>query len=157
MTYSPIFTPLLGSIDEACRGLLKRRLLDDVPATADEQTRWFKPHLGSLKPGTARDLEFLAHNLKKTLVENAGLSPVGTLRSAFLYASTMPHELPGVFAAVRKRFGGDGIKDLFEAVQNVNSFRNTYIAHQGKELTDAQLAEDQLRVWVRTLRMLGEA
>jgi type III restriction enzyme len=153
--YSPVFTPLLGSIDEACRGLLKRRLLAEVPQAPEEQKRWFQPDFGPMKPGTVRDLESLAHNLKKTVVENAGLSPVGTLRHTLDYACNMPHNLSGVFAAVRGRFGAD--RELFDAVQKVNSFRNTYIAHQVKELTDADLAEENLKVWVKTLKRLGEA
>ncbi len=155
--YSPVFTPLLGSIDEACRGLLKRRLQNDVPAEADEQKRWFNPDLPGMKAGTARDLENLAHNLKKTVVESAGLSPVGTLRHTLDFASNTSYNLAGVFEAIRKRFAVDGGKDLFEAVQKVNSFRNTYIAHQVKELTDAELAEEQLKIWVKTLRLLSEA
>jgi len=155
--YSPVFTPLLGSIDEACRGLLKRRLLPDVPPAPEAQNIWFRPELGTIKAGTARDLENLGHNLKKTVVENAGLSPVGTLRHALDYAFNTPQNLPGVFESLRKRFAVDGGKELFEAIQQVNSFRNTYIAHQIKDLTDAALTESQLKVWVKTLRMLGEA
>jgi type III restriction enzyme len=152
--YSPVFTPLLGSIDEACRGLLKRRLLEDVPAPADEQKRWFNPDFAGLKPGTERDLQSLAHNLKKTVVENAGLSPVGTLRHTLDYACNSDYQLGGVFESIRKRF--DGANTLFDVVQQVNSFRNTYIAHQVKELTDAELTEGQLKIWVKTLRLLGE-
>jgi len=155
--YSPVFTPLLGSIDEACRGLLKRRLLSDVPAASDEQKQWFNPDFGEMKAGTAKQLQELAQNLKKTVVENAGLSPVGTLRHALDYACNAPQNFPGVFHSLRRRFAIDGGRELFEAVQQVNSFRNTYIAHQVKELTDAQLAEQQLKAWVKTLGLLGEA
>ncbi len=153
--FSPVFTPLLGSIDEASKGVLKRRLSDDVPTASDEREKWFKPDFGSLKTGTARDLENLAHNLKKTIVEDAGLSPVGTLRHTLDYACNSPFKLSGVFDAVRKRFAVDGGKNLFDAVQQVNSFRNTYVAHQVKELTDAELAEQLLKIWIRTLRLLA--
>ena len=155
--FSPVFTPLLGSIDEASRGLLKRRLSEDVPASSADRDKWFRPDLSTLKPGTARDLEGLAHNLKKTVVEDAGLSSVGTLRHALDYACNLKYDLAGVFDAVRKRFGNDVGKRLFEAVQSVNSFRNTYVAHQVKDLTDGALAEEQLKGWVKTLRLLGEA
>jgi type III restriction enzyme len=150
--FSPVFTPLLGSIDEACRGVLKRRLAGDVPADAAAQTRWFRPDMGGLKAGTANDLENLGHNLKKILVEDAGLSPVGTLRHALDYACNSKYGLEGVFAALRERFGGD--KDLFERVQKVNSFRNTYVAHQVKELTDVGLSEENLKTWIGTLGVL---
>src|SRR5207302_6262525 len=84
--YSPVFAALLGSIDEACRGLLKRRLLADVPPSSEEQKRWFNPDMSGMEAGTAKNLEDLAQNLKKTVVEDAGLSPVGTLRHTLDYA-----------------------------------------------------------------------
>ena len=39
-------------------------------------------------------------------------------------------------------------------VTRVNSFRNTYIAHQEKNLTDKKLAEKELKHWVETLTLL---
>jgi len=151
--FSPVFTPLLGSIDEASRGVLKRHLAGDVPAAPDERDRWFRPDdLSSLKPGTARDMEDLGHYLKKILVDDAGLSPVGTLRSALDYACNSKFTLGGVFESLRKRFGG--AKVLFESVQKVNSFRNKYIAHQVKDLMDADLSEENLKIWVATLNAL---
>lgn len=89
--------------------------------------------------------------MKKTLVEDAGLSPVGTLRHTLDYACNAPHDFDGVFRAVKKRLGIDAGKNLFDAVQAVNSFRDTYVAHQMKELTDVAVSEENLKHWVRTL------
>lgn len=155
--FSPVFTPLLGSIDEASRGVLKRRLATDVPGAPDERDRWFRPELTGLKAGTVKSLEDLAHNLKKTVVEDAGLSPVGTLRHTLEYACASPHNFGGVFTAVRAHFGNDGGKELFDAIQKVNSFRNTYVAHQVKDLTDVGLAEQNLKTWVKALALLTKA
>jgi len=33
----------------------------------------------------------------------------------------------------------------------VNDFRNTYVAHHEKDLTDVKLAESELRNWVEAL------
>lgn len=155
--FSPVFTPLLGSIDEACRGVLKRHLLDDVPTDPAERDRWFRPELGGLKAGTVKALEDLAHNLKKTLVEDAGLSPVGTLRHTLDYACNTDYAFGGVYGAVKLRFANEPGRQLFEAVQKVNSFRNTYVAHQLKDLTDPDLSEENLKHWVRTLASLSTA
>ena len=155
--FSPVFTPLLGSIDEACKGVLKRRLLADVPAEPADRDQWFRPELGTLKAGTVKNLEDLAHNLKKTIVEDAGLSPVGTLRHTLDYACNSPHDFAGVFHAVKVHFGNADGKQLFESVQKVNSFRNTYVAHQVKDLTDAALCEENLKLWIKTLARLVTA
>ncbi len=47
-------------------------------------------------------------------------------------------------------------RDLLAAVTDINNFRNTYVAHQEKELTDAKLAEKNLRQWIQVLRRLSE-
>lgn len=39
-------------------------------------------------------------------------------------------------------------------VKGINGFRNTFIAHQEKELTDIDLAERQLKAWIEGLRVL---
>jgi type III restriction enzyme len=155
--FSPVFTPMLGSMDEAARGLLKRNFASDVPTASADRDLWFRPSFGALKPGTVKNLEDLAHNLKKTLVEDAGLSPIGTLRHALEYACDSPHNFGGVFGAVKERFGDEAGKQLFAAVQKVNSFRNTYVAHQVKDLTDAALSEENLKHWITTLVILGKA
>jgi type III restriction enzyme len=45
MNYSPVFTALLGSLDEAARGLIVRRLQPAMPATVPDQKTWFDPYL----------------------------------------------------------------------------------------------------------------
>lgn len=37
-------------------------------------------------------------------------------------------------------------------VTGINDFWNTYVAHQEKELTDAGLAEKELRSWINGLK-----
>ena len=38
----------------------------------------------------------------------------------------------------------------------INNFRNTYVAHQEQELTDANLAEKNLKQWILGLRRISE-
>ena len=48
MNYAPVFSTLLGSLDEAAKGLMIRRLQPDMPPTAPEQRAWFEPYLGDV-------------------------------------------------------------------------------------------------------------
>jgi type III restriction enzyme len=88
MNYVPVFTPLLGSIDEvASKGFLVRRLQSVVPITVDDSKIWFAPSLGSVDRKSEdhyRHYRRLAQNLKRTLVFNDGLLPIGLLRSVRL-------------------------------------------------------------------------
>jgi type III restriction enzyme len=40
-------------------------------------------------------------------------------------------------------------------ITDINDFRNTYVAHQEKELTDGKLAEKNLRKWIDVLSTLS--
>lgn len=63
-------------------------------------------------------------------------------------------KLNGVFEAVREAFRLPGSRKLLERITAVNDFRNTFIAHPEKELTDKALAESNLKHWVETLGLL---
>lgn len=45
ISYSPVFTAILGSLDEAARGLIVRRLQPAMPSKVPEQKNWFEPYL----------------------------------------------------------------------------------------------------------------
>ena len=47
-----------------------------------------------------------------------------------------------------------GAAKLLARISVVNDFRNTYVAHHEKELTDKALAEEHLKSWVETLAFL---
>jgi type III restriction enzyme len=154
VNFSPVFTPLLGSLDEAARGLLLRRLEPDLPARAPDQDRWFQPFAGR---GDFRRYEDMAKNLKKTIVFRNGISPLGLVRNCMDYALNDNTKLTGVFAVIKDKFQVKGGRDLLDRVTAINDFRNTYVAHQDKELTDGSLAEKQLRKWVEGLVNLTAA
>ena len=87
----------------------------------------------------------MAQNLKRTLVFKNGLSPLGLLRSCLDYALNDNTKLVGVFDAVATGFKVSGARALLAQVEPVNDFRNIYVAHHEKDLTDKQLAEDSLK------------
>jgi type III restriction enzyme len=79
MNYAPVFTALLGSIDEVAKGFLVRRLQSEMPVTVENQKAWFTPYLGGVDRKSEDYYRKLAQNLKRTLVFNNGLSLIGLL------------------------------------------------------------------------------
>ena len=55
---------------------------------------------------------------------------------------------------IKKAFGSGSNAPLLEKVTRVNIFRNTYIAHHEKALSDPKQAEIELKFWVETLAQL---
>lgn len=157
MSFAPAFNTLLGVADDAATRLIKARLGPRVPFSSDEQRAWFGARVPSGHP-RAKVYADMANNLKRTLVFDNGLSPVGLLRSCLELAVHEDSPLDGVLAAAREEFALNGASgSLLEAVSRVNDFRNHYIAHQEKELTDRAMAETELRHWISTLVLLRKA
>ena len=156
MNYAPAFSTLLGSLDEASRGLLKRRLQPEIPPVGHEAEDWFDPAFDRVDRRQLQYHRKTAQNLKKTLVYNSGISPLGLLRSCMDFALNDKTKLGGVFACIREKFQVKGGRDVLAKVQRVNDFRNTRIAHQEEELTDLALAKKELLVWVDTLALLAQ-
>jgi hypothetical protein len=98
----------------------------------------------------------LARNLRKTLVYQTGVSPLGLLRNCYDYALNDATALTGVFEAVRDELRLPGARVIFEAIQSVNDFRNTRVAHQEKPLTNPDETKTALLKWVETLALLWQ-
>jgi type III restriction enzyme len=156
MNYAPVFTALLGSIDEVAKGFLVRRLQSEMPVTVDDQKAWFAPYLGGIDRKSEDYYRKLAQNLKRTLVFNNGLSLIGLLRSCLDYALNDTTKIGGVFEALKTQLQFQGGQKVLETVTRINDFRNTYIAHQEQELTDKNLAEQELKIWIEALHMIGK-
>jgi type III restriction enzyme len=155
MNYAPVFTALLGSIDEVAKGFLVRRLQPAMPVTVDDQKAWFAPYLGGVDRKSEDYYRKLAQNLKRTLVFNNGLSLIGLLRSCLDYALNDTTKIGGVFEALQTQLRFQGGRKFLETITRINDFRNTYIAHQEQELTDKNLAEQELKIWIEALHMIG--
>ncbi len=54
INYGQVFQALLGSVDEASRALLLRRLLPLMPDAGQEQNAWFNPYVDNLGPGPSQ-------------------------------------------------------------------------------------------------------
>jgi type III restriction enzyme len=157
VNYAPVFTALLGVIDESAKGLLIQKLTPRMPTNAPDQKTWFEPYLAAVDKRMVRHYEEVARNLRKTLVYKNGLSPLGLLRSALDYALNHNAKLTGVFEAVKSELRSTGSRDLLDRITAINEFRNTKVAHQETPLTDPAQAKAALVTWVEGLNRLWQA
>jgi len=148
------FTPLLASMDDACKGLIVRRLETEQPTNLAVAEDWFFPYMAIAKKEQDYYKRFAA-NLRKTLVYGKPLSPIGLLRSCLDYAADDNLVLGGIFEAVRSGFRVSGIKKLLDEVTQINDFRNNWIAHQSDKLSDKALAEQELARWIEGLELIS--
>lgn len=152
--FAPVFSAMLGPFDESCKAVVLKLLRDSVPAGRAEQQDWFEPYYGSIDRKTQKHYENVAKNLKRGLVYGNPHSVIGLLRSCLDIAANGSNEVEGVFSAVREKFDFPGSGKLLERITSVNDFRNTYVAHTNKELSDKDEAEENLKFWVETLTLL---
>lgn len=157
INFAPVFNALLGVIDEAAKGLILRRLITDLPAAVPDQKAWFNPYLESVEYGRQFTYDSMAKNLKRTLVFKNGLSPLGLLRNCLEFALNDKARIGGVFEAVKVHFGEDTNRNLLALVTAMNDFRNTFIAHQERELTDTELVKKELDRWIRGLETMSRS
>ena len=157
MNYSPVFTALLGSLDEAARAIIIRRLRPEMPATVPDQKTWFDPYLRDTDRRSQARYEKMAQNLKRTLVFNNGIMPLGLLRDCVDYALNDNTRIEGVFQAIKARFRVTGGRDMLATVNRIYDFRNTRVAHQEKEIIDPKEAQQNLILWIAGLKALTQA
>jgi type III restriction enzyme len=151
VSFSPVFTSLLGPLDEAARGLILDTLLPYVPKTAQEQKTFFNPYYKNLHEKDQQWLMRHASNLKRTLIDRNGLWPSGLLQFCLDYSLNSKDEVGGVFKAIREMFIDYARQSLLQTVKSITEFRNTFVAHQDFELTDANTVSDGLKMWVSGL------
>ena len=92
-------------------------------------------------------------DLKRTLVDHNGMSPIGLLRWCLQFARESGSAPSAALESVRRHFASVDA-EIYALVNRINAFRNDYIAHQGKELSDCPLARASLTEWARGLRRI---
>lgn len=147
---SPVFTPLLGALDEASKAVILKRLGPSIPVEREAQKAFFQITSNGLTAKEVEECKRRATNLKRTLVDHGGMSPIGLLRECLEFAKGSQPSVAPVFESVRAAFQAD-IGETFELVSRINTFRNTYVAHQKKELTDVVMARPALSEWASGL------
>jgi len=154
-SFAPVFTPLLGPLDEAARAVMLKLLGPDIPTEHEQQRVFFEPDLSHLSDKDAEMFRRRCKDLKRTLVDHNGMSPIGLLRWCLQYSRKPSGPTGVVFDAVNRRFSGVP-EAIYKLVNVINTFRNDYVAHQEKELTDGVLARKALAEWSSGLRRIWE-
>ena len=144
---APAFTPLLGPLDEAARALMSKVLEPVMPVERAAQQAFFEPDTSLLPKKDAEMFKRRGSDLKRTLVDHAGMSPIGLLRWCLQQPRETKPAAGGVFLAVHGRFGFVA-DETYKLVCAINTFRNDFIAHQNRELTDAAVARAALTEWI---------
>lgn len=157
VNYAPVFTTLLGVVDECAKGLVMTKLSPLIPSNPVDQQDWFYPYLGKVDQRMRRHYEDLGRNLRKTLVYRSGVSPVGMLRSCLDYALNDSTRIGGVFDTVKCSLKFTGARDLLDRVSRLNDFRNRHVAHQEEPLAEPLKAKNALADWLETMGKLWEA
>jgi type III restriction enzyme len=152
--FAPAFNTLLGPFDEAAKALVIKLLQGAMPANRAEQDNWFDPYMGTVEHKQRERYQKLAKNLKRGLIYGNIYSVIGILCACLDYALNDNSRIDGVFKIVREAFRFSGARNLLTHVSAANDFRNTYIAHHQKDLTDKRLAETNLKHWAATLALL---
>jgi type III restriction enzyme len=146
-SYSPVFTPLLGPLDDAATAVLLKFLGDEIPDDLQTQKKFFEPDVSHLSNKDAEFHRRRGRDLQRTLVDRCGMSPIGLLRACLQYAREKDYSVGGVFSAVRRCFAIVP-DDVYRLVSRINTFRNDYIAHQNRELSDIGLTKASLSEWI---------
>jgi len=153
-SFSPCFTPLLSPWDQVSKALVLSLLKSEVPNRKPEQDRYFEPDYFMI---SERDINWLRKNassLKKALVYNSFIMPIGLVSFCLEYAKMDPPIiLEGIFKSIRNQFGRFRTSKLFDRIEHIRNFRNTYIAHQDENnpLTDLEQAKVELKNWISGL------
>jgi type III restriction enzyme len=157
VSYAAVFTPLLGSIDEAAKSFIIFTLKATIPEDIKKRERFFEPDLSVLHPRDQSFYKRQENNLKRTLIENDGVMPMGLLKWCLDYAKNPKTPPGGIFSAVKAAFVDAAKTDLLDTVDRIYSFRNEYIAHQEKELVDREVAKEAMMDWIRGLERIWRA
>jgi type III restriction enzyme len=147
---APVFTPLLGPLDEASKAVMLKFIGPKIPDQKEAQEKFFAPDLTQLPKKEAENYSRRGKDLKRTLVDHNGMSPIGLLRWCLQHTRESVTPVGGVFAEVKAGFSNLSDDD-YKLVSRINTFRNDYIAHQNKELTDVAIAAEALGEWVSGL------
>ena len=155
---APIFQPLLGPIDNAAENVVVSYLASDVPSDPAELDRFFVVQPAPADKADRFDwLLDRGKQLRKLLVHRAPLMPIGLLVFCLDYAHGTIQVRGGVLDSVGERFADLAKSELRARLQHIYDFRNTYIAHQKRELVSVAEAEGALVEWIRVLVELHAA
>jgi type III restriction enzyme len=154
---APAFTSLLGELDNAAKAMIGQKLGPLVPGLPADQRTWFEPYIQGTQARPADFYKRVAQNLRKTLLFQSGVMPMGLLRDCMDYALNDKAKIGGVFDSLRQAFLFTGSRKVLEELTAVYNYRNKHIAHQESPISEAKPAGAAMGRWIKTLAMLTAA
>jgi len=155
--FGDAFQPLLYPIEDLCGQILAGALGPCMPADPQARKDYFDPYLDDLSSGARSALQKNQRLLEKNLVHGARCNRIGVLLFCLDYAATWRRGIAGIWRDVEAAFDGARWAKLRQRVEDVNRFRNTFVAHVEEPLTDAKVAETAMREWIRCIGELVAA
>jgi len=155
-TLAHAFQPLLGPLDEYALRILEKYVRPSIPAKPKEVSDFFEPDLDRVL--LDRDRVLLEKNqryLKDNLVYGRSIQRLGTLLFCIGYAQTGGKGVGGVWEVVERVFSSPAFSELYGRLEEVNTFRNTRIAHVETPLTSETEAWAAMRSWLACLNAMA--
>jgi type III restriction enzyme len=156
MSFSPVFTPLLGAMEDARNTIILATLLPTMPSGRVAEKDFFNPILSGLDEKKLKYYQSELKKLERTLVFRSPISPMGHLKFCLEYGTKAKGDDGGVLSAIRLQFSSERDKALLEVLSSAYQFRNKYIAHQEHATVPKELAREQLKTWTTILTLLYE-
>ena len=154
-TLGHAFQPLLAPLDEFSLKIIEKALGPKIPMVAGKREVYFTPYLGNLRSKEQHLLEKNGRFLKDNLVFGRSIQKLGTFLFCLDYAQSGPHDIPGIWKDVEQLYSGPKMKALLTLLTQVNTFRNTHIAHVETPLKDPDLAWQALEQWLKCLSIMA--
>jgi len=163
--FAPLFQPLLAPLDDAAKQFVFSALTPGMPDDRVDQEEWFRPPMRRANPKAMPHYDRLGKQLKRLMLWNNPISPLGLLRDCLDFAVNDKTQPEGIFKDIRAAFGGANFRELLSATETVILLRNRCIAHGGcvhdataeylrTELTDRTKTAEHLRDWLELLKTL---
>jgi hypothetical protein len=155
--YGHAFQPLLHPLDGYALRIIDKQLEPLLPANVQEREYYFSPELGTLSQREKALLEKYERYLRDNLVFGRSIMRLGTLLFCLSYAKEGGWGVSGVWKDVQKTFAGTEMAELYSDLEEVNSFRNTRVAHVETRLSDEDEAWKAMKLWLRCLKQMVDA
>ena len=152
--YGYAFQPLLHPLDEHALRILEKQLRPLIPADVKEREYYFNPELEALRQRERALLGKHGRYLRDNLVFGRSIMRLGTLLFCLSYAAEGGWGVSEVWEDVQKAFAGTEMAKLYHDLEEVNSFRNTRVAHVETRLSNADEAWEAMELWLRCLKQM---
>jgi len=152
--YAHAFQPLLRPLDEYALRILENHIKQEIPPIKEDEYVFFNPALDSLPQRESRLIEKNQRYLRSNLVYGRSIQRLGTLLMCLDYAQKGGLGIGGVWRVVEQSFSSPQFSELYQCLNQVNKFRNTYVAHVEVTLTDEHQAWEAMKTWLACINRL---